>query len=110
SVVMLVLMGAAIVVEWIHWVPVVAAVFYPRLVIFVRGIVQKVRTKSEPAAEPAADQTTSAAAWEDDEEETDEFEKFVSGFSRTPIPKPEPHSEAHPAEPEEPAQQAEPKE
>ncbi|MBQ4592767.1 MAG: ATP synthase subunit I [Clostridia bacterium] len=79
SVVMLVVMGASIVLEQIHWVPVIASVFYPRIVIFVRGIVQNIRNRKNPPEE----NPDNYVKWEDDEEETDEFEKFVGGFSKT---------------------------
>ncbi len=80
SVIMLVVMGAAIVVEWIHWVPVIASVFYPRIIIFVRGIVQNIKNRRNPPAE----NPENYVKWEDDEDEgTDEFEKFVGGFSKT---------------------------
>ena len=79
SVVMLVVMGASIVLEQIHWVPVIASVFYPRIVIFVRGIVQNIRNQKNPPEE----NPDNYVKWEDDEEETDEFEKFVGGFSKT---------------------------
>ena len=78
SVVMLVVMGASIVLEQIHWVPVIASVFYPRIVIFVRGIVQNIRNRKNPPEE----NPDNYVKWEDDEEETDEFEKFVGGFSK----------------------------
>ncbi len=79
SVVMLVVMGASIVLEQIHWVPVIASVFYPRIVIFVRGIAQNIRNRKNPPEE----NPENYVKWEDDEEETDEFEKFVGGFSKT---------------------------
>lgn len=76
SVIMLGIMGASIVFDGIHWVPVVAAVFYPRIIIFIRGIVQNIKNRNEPTPPPAP-------AEETEEEETDEFEKFVEGFSIT---------------------------
>ena len=79
SVVMLVVMGASIVLEQVHWVPVIASVFYPRIVIFVRGIVQNIRNRKNPPAE----NPENYVKWEDDEQEADEFEKFVGGFSKT---------------------------
>ncbi|MBO5257793.1 MAG: ATP synthase subunit I [Clostridia bacterium] len=81
SVVMLVVMGASIVLEQIHWVPVIASVFYPRIIIFVRGIAQNIRNRKNPPQE----NPDNYVKWEDDgdEEEPDEFEKFVGGFSKT---------------------------
>jgi hypothetical protein len=48
-------------------------------VIFVRGIVQNIRNRKNPPAE----NPENYVKWEDDEQETDEFEKFVGGFSKT---------------------------
>lgn len=79
SVVMLVVMAAAIIVEWVHWVPVVAAVFYPRIIIFIRGIAQNIRNRKNPPEEDPE----KYVQWEEENEETDEFEKFVGGFSKT---------------------------
>lgn len=79
SVVMLAVMGASIVLEQIHWVPVIVSVFYPRIVIFVRGIVQNIRNRKNPPAE----NPENYVKWEDDEQEADDFEKFVGGFSKT---------------------------
>lgn len=88
SVVMLVVMAVSIVVEWIHWVPVIAAVFYPRIIIFIRGIVQNIRAAKHPEeqTESVEESEKQYVKWEDDEEESDEFEKFVSGFSKAPVP------------------------
>ena len=79
SVVMLAVMGASIVLEQVHWVPVIASVFYPRIVIFVRGIAQNIRNRKNPPEE----NPENYVKWEDDDEESDEFEKFVGGFSKT---------------------------
>lgn len=89
SVIMLVVMAVTIVVDWIHWVPVVASVFYPRIVIFVRGICQNVRPgqKFAESEGPKEEHGKEYVRWEDDGEETDEFEKFVGGFSKSPAPR-----------------------
>lgn len=80
SVIMLVVMGAALVVEGIHWVPVIASVFYPRIIIFVRSIAQSIKNRKNPPEE----NPENYVEWnDDDEEETDEFEKFVGGFAKT---------------------------
>lgn len=66
------------VVDAIHWLPVVAAVFYPTVSIFVRQFwtvnVLK-RTEEEPvgAVSPVSD--------EEDAESEDEFEKAISRFA-----------------------------
>ena len=76
SVIMLVVMGASIVLDGIHWVPVVAAVFYPRIIIFLRGIVQSIKDRNAPTPPPAP-------ITEEEEDDEDEFERFVGGFART---------------------------
>ena len=87
TVVMLAVMGVSIWVSThsgrIHWLPVVAAAFYPRIVIAVRGMASWYLHKNDPAPEPDPD---AAAGWDDEEEEEDGFEKFVGHFSRGPVP------------------------
>ena len=69
--------------ERIHWLPVVAAAFYPRIVIAARGLFAWYAHKKDPA--PA--QTERTEEPEEPEEETeDEFEKFVGHFSKGPVP------------------------
>lgn len=76
SVILLGIMGASIVFDGIHWVPVVAAIFYPRIIIFIRGIVQSIKNRNAPTPPPAPVE-------DEGEDDTDEFEKFVEGFSKT---------------------------
>ena len=64
----------SLIVDAIHWIPVVAAVFLPRAAILVRQLTQK---KEEAPAAPSAP----AAAPEEEEEEEDGFEKFVGHFA-----------------------------
>lgn len=86
TVVMLAVMGVSIWVwtqsERIHWLPVVAAAFYPRIVIAVRGTLAWYLHRKDPAPEG------SAPVEDDDEdgEEEDGFEKFVGHFAKGPIP------------------------
>lgn len=81
TVVMLAVIGVSIAVEFVNWVPVVASVFYPRIIITARGLWRKYKTRNDPPP-------TYAPVPEDEEEEkTDEFEKFVSGFSKGEVPK-----------------------
>lgn len=80
-IIMLAVIAVAVVVEAIDWIPVVAAVFYPRIVIMIKGWVDCAREKKNPSpsySAPACDET--------DEEKTDEFEKFVGSFHRGKIP------------------------
>ncbi|MBR5680576.1 MAG: ATP synthase subunit I [Clostridia bacterium] len=86
TVVMLAVMGVCVWVwtrsERIHWLPVVAAAFYPRIVIGVRGMLSWYLHRKDPAPEGSAEY-----ADEDEEEEReDEFEKFVGRFSKGPVP------------------------
>lgn len=81
TVVMLAVMGVSIAVEFVNWVPVVASVFYPRIIITARGLWRKYKARNDPP--PAYDPVPE----EDEEEKADEFEKFVSGFSKGDIPK-----------------------
>ena len=88
--VMLGVMGVCIWVwtqsEKIHWLPVVAAAFYPRIVIGVRGTLAWYLHRKDPAPEGSAEY-----AEEDEEEEReDEFEKFVGRFSKGLVPGKEP--------------------
>ncbi|MGN1410854.1 MAG: ATP synthase subunit I [Eubacteriales bacterium] len=80
TIVMLAVMALAIAFEAVHWVPVVVSVFYPRILITARGIFNNIRARKNPPPdyEPLPD--------DNDEEKTDEFEKFVSGFSKGSVP------------------------
>ena len=81
SVLLLAVMILSFVVKQIHWLPVVAAVFYPTLVIFVRQFWTK-HVLKRPEEVPAG--TASSVPVEDEEEEEDtedEFEKAISRFA-----------------------------
>lgn len=80
TIVMLGVMALAIAFEAVHWVPVLISVFYPRIIITARGIFNNIRARKNPPPdyEPLPD--------DDEEEKTDEFEKFVSGFSKGSVP------------------------
>lgn len=87
TVVMLSVMGVCIWVwtrsERIHWLPVVAAAFYPRIVIGLRGMLSWYLHRKDPAPEGSAPYPEED---EDEEETEDGFEKFVSRFSKGPVP------------------------
>ena len=87
TVVMLAVIGVSIAVEFVNWVPVVASVFYPRIIITARGLWRKYKTRNDPP--PTYDPVPEG----EEEEKNDEFEKFVSGFSKGEVPK-APASEA----------------
>lgn len=82
TIVMLAVMALAIAFEAVHWVPVVVSVFYPRIIITARGIINNIRARKNPPPdyEPLSDDE------DNDEEKNDEFEKFVSGFSKGSVP------------------------
>lgn len=79
TIIMLAVMGASIVLDFIHWVPVIVSVFYPRVIITARNVWRGITHKG---GDETAVASAAPAPVEDDEEETDEFEKFVSGFSK----------------------------
>ena len=81
TIVMLAIMALSIAVEFIHWVPVLASVFYPRIIITVRGLINNYKLKKSPPPEYSA-----PADDDEGEEKPDEFEKFVSGFSKGSVP------------------------
>jgi len=70
------LMIVGIVVPFMHWAPVLISVFFPRVVITVRGLISAVRNREEE--EPVS----SAAPYDDeeDEEKEDGFERMVGHF------------------------------
>ena len=93
TVVLLAVMGVSIWLwtrsEAIHWLPVVAAAFYPRIVIAARGMLAWIRHRKDPApvsSDSGADREDRDREEEDEEESDDEFEKFVGHFSKGPVP------------------------
>ncbi len=69
------LMIVGIVVPFLHWAPVILSVFFPRVVITVRGVITSIRNrgKEEVVSNPVPYE-------EDDEEREDGFEKMVGRF------------------------------
>lgn len=78
SMLLLAVMIVAFVVDQIHWLPVVASVFYPPVVIFVRQFWVKYVLK-ETGDEPLPEKCESAGIADDEDEdgEEDEFEKMI---------------------------------
>ena len=77
---MLAVMVVSFVLDFIHWLPVVAAAFYPSIVIFVRQLWTKYvrkQTGDDPLPEGAVREIP-----EDEDGEEDEFEKMVGTFAR----------------------------
>jgi hypothetical protein len=72
----------SLVTDFLHWVPVVASVFFPRIVISVRQGITKLcgKTQDEPAP------TVPVQSYEEEEAEADGFERIVSHFGRKITP------------------------
>ena len=67
--------------HYVHWAPVILATFYPRILIGLKGYWDFFRHRNDPVPEnvnPVED--------DDDEEETDGFEKFVGHFAKNSVP------------------------
>ena len=69
-------------------IPVVLGLFYVRIVIAARSIVQYFKLKNAPRIpdDDAAEEKVPAPIEDDEDEEEDEFEKFVGHFAKGPIP------------------------
>lgn len=92
TVVQIGMIALALALDFINWIPVAIAVFYPRLTITVCNLWKMFAKKdsSDPAAEIVAEAKSAEQSEatlpdddddeDDDDEEDDEFEKFVSGF------------------------------
>ena len=104
TIVMLAVMALSLAVDWIHWLPVLASVFYPRIVLTARSLWSWYKAKKNPLP-PASEEDAPESAeadlsdpdavparslpaddYEDGEDSPDEFEKFVSHFSKGPVP------------------------
>ena len=87
TVVILGILAGAIVLSqktgMINWIPVAAGVFYVRIVIAAKSVIDYFRLKKnpEPIPEPSAEPEE-----DNDAEEEDGFEKLVSHFARGPVP------------------------
>ncbi len=78
SLLLLAVMVISFIVDGIHWVPVVAAAFYPPIVIFARQFFVKYVLKKQDEPVPVS---TEPVPDEDGEEEEDEFEKVIGRFA-----------------------------
>ena len=99
TLVMLAVMAFSLWTERIHWVPVVASVFYPRIILAARGAWTWIERRRHPeAGEPAVEVRSLPEApgtesrdeepkeAREEEDGPDEFEKFVRHFSKGPVP------------------------
>ena len=92
TVVMLAVMALSIIVDFIHWVPVLVSVFYPRIVLTAVNLVSFAKSRKKHLAgedeEPAEDETSEKSAVQDydDDDEEDGFEKFAKNFYKAPVP------------------------
>jgi len=85
TVVMLAVMAVSIIVDFIHWVPVVVSVFYPRIVITAVNLVSFAKSRKKHLA-GEDEEPVPAPAIEDEDEEEDGFEKFAKTFYKAPVP------------------------
>ena len=81
SLLLLAVMVVSFVVEGIHWLPVVAAAFYPPVVIFARQLFVKYVLKKQDEPMPAAAGAIPEEKDEDEAYEEDEFEKAIGRFA-----------------------------
>lgn len=72
---LVVLMIVGIVVPFMHWAPVLISVFYPRVVISVRGLITSLMNRGK---EPPV--VSSVPYNEDEEEKEDGFERIMGRF------------------------------
>ena len=87
TIVMLAVMALSLAVDWMHWLPVLASVFYPRIVLTARSLWTWYRHKRSPEEDPVpAARSVPGEDEEDGEEKPDEFEKFVGHFAKGPVP------------------------
>ena len=80
--VMVAIIAASLLLDWINPIPVLISVFYPKIIITVCELWNTYVLKK------GADETVTYEPVPDDDEEaeTDEFEKFVGRFSKGPVP------------------------
>ncbi len=69
------LMVVGVVLPFMHWVPVLVSVFFPRVVITVRGVVNTIRNRRKEEI------PTTPAVYDDDDGE-DGFERMVGHFGK----------------------------
>lgn len=95
--VMIALMAVGILLPVMHWCPVLAAVFYPRVVILARGMIQSFRQRrthsnaaeeTDKGAKPSSNESAHSFSEEDAEDESeDEMERLVGFFGAKAVSK-----------------------
>lgn len=84
TVIMLAVIALAILFpHYVHWLPVILATFYPKILIGARGYWNFFRHRNDPVPESTSN---TSDAWDDEEEDEDGFEKFVGHFAKGNIP------------------------
>ncbi len=78
---MLAVMAVSFLLDFIHWLPVVAAVFYPSIVIFVRQLWTKYVLK-QTGDDPLPQEASKRVEEDEDDGDEDEFEKAIGSFAR----------------------------
>lgn len=99
TIVMLAVMAVSLVIEQIHWLPVVASVFYPRIVITANNLFGLARSRKKHLAGEdesetvggedgvqTAENVKAEEELNEEPEETDELEKFMKGFYKGSVP------------------------
>lgn len=93
TIAMIAVMAVSLVVNWMHWLPVIASVFYPRIVITAQNLINLVKSrKKHLAGEDEAEQEAAKTEintqndTESDEEEHDAMEIFMKSFYKGTVP------------------------
>lgn len=93
TVVMIAVMAVSLVVDWMHWLPVVASVFYPRIVITANNLLSLAKSRKkhlagEDSEEGSATEKISeqSSREEPESDEEDALDSFMKGFYKGVVP------------------------
>ena len=95
TVVMLAVMALSIIADFIHWVPVLVSVFYPRIILTAVNLVSFAKSRKkhlagedEESAETENGEKSASPVqeYDDDDDGEDGFEKFAKNFYKAPVP------------------------
>lgn len=88
TVIMLAILALSLITDRINAIPVVAAVFYPRIIITVTGVWKTMMMRIDRRKHPEKyeEPEYEALPEEDEEDREDGFEKFVGAFAKGPVP------------------------